>query len=320
MAYSHLPTFKHRGSISFFACFAAFLTACASYPAAAQQHTQSLYNGPAPGSEHWPEALFIHQIDGGEDRFNTTQPRVQVFLPDAAHANGAAVVMLPGGGLRVLNIGKDTHDTIARLNREGVAVIVLEYRTLQLSQEQVAQAIAPRPQNAAPFEFPKMEIRNANANPAPDDVALNEVLRLAVTDAQETLRMVRARADEWRIDGSRVGMFGTSAGGGVAFGAMMAGEAGSTPDFIISNFGPALQDMAVPEAAPPLFLITEAWHGPVADGLIALFEMWIAERAPAELHIYDVPNFSMTQSLWGDRLVDWMHERKIIQKERDPQD
>lgn len=316
MAYTDRPTFKRLRAIRRFGLFAALLTACASYSATAQQHTQSLYSGPAPGSEDWAETLIIHQVNGGEDRFNTTQPRIQVFLPDSANANGAAVVMLPGGGLRVLNIGKDTHDTIARLNREGVAVILLEYRTLQLSQEQVAQAIAPRPQNAVPLEFPKMEIRNANANPAPSNAALYEVLRLAVMDAQETLRLVRARADEWRIDTSRVGMFGTSAGGGVAFGAMMAGEPGATPDFIVSNFGPALQDIAVPEAAPPLFLITEAWHGPVTDGLIALFEMWIAQRAPAELHVYDVPNFSMTQSLWGDRLMDWMHEQGIIERER----
>jgi hypothetical protein len=290
----------------------AFLAACLGASASAQQHTLDLYAGPAPGSESWREPLVVHQVDGEEDRFNTTQPRVQVFLPDAENADGAAILMLPGGGLRVLNIGADTRNTIARLNAEGVAVILLEYRTLQRTAAEIERATAPRPQNAPPMEFPKLEIRNANANPSPDDPALNEVLQLAVMDAQETLRLVRSRAEEWRIDPLRLGMFGTSAGGGVAFGTMLAGEAGATPDFIISNFGPALQDVTVPQDAPPLFLITEAWHGPVTDGLLALFEMWIARREPAELHVYDVPNFTMSVSLWGDRMIDWLREREIL--------
>ncbi|MFB0613725.1 alpha/beta hydrolase [Aurantiacibacter poecillastricola] len=291
---------------------AACLVLAPSAPALAQQHTLDLYDGPAPGSQDWSEPLVVHPTEGGEDRYNTTQPRLQVFLPEPDKADGAAIVMLPGGGLRVLGMGADMHDTIAMLNDEGIAVIVLEYRTLQRTPEEIAEATAPRPPRSGPIVFPSMEIRNANANPSPDDPVLGEVLRLAVGDGQAALRLVRSRAAQWRIDPERVGMFGTSAGGGVAFGAMMADEEGATPDFIVSNFGPALQDIAVPQDAPPLFLITEAWHGPVTDGLIALFQMWIAQREPAELHVYDVPNFTMTPDLWGPRLIDWMKERELL--------
>ncbi len=291
------------------ACLA-FLPSCA---ALAQQHTLNLYDGPAPGSQDWSEPLVVHPTDGGEDRYNTTQPRLQVFLPEPDLADGAAIVMLPGGGLRVLSMGGDMHETIALLNEHGVAVVVLEYRTLQRTPEEIARATAPRPPASGPIEFPSMEIRNANANPSPDDPVLSEVLRLATADGQAALRLVRSRAAEWGIDPDRVGMFGTSAGGGVAFGTMMAGEEGATPDFIVSNFGPALQDIAVPEDAPPLFLITESWHGPVTDGLVALFQMWIAERENAELHVYDVPNFTMTPDLWGDRLLEWMRERELLE-------
>ena len=281
-------------------------------PALAQQHGLSLYSGPAAGSEDWTEPLVVRPRLGGEDRYNTAQPRLQVFLPDPEKADGAAIILLPGGGLRVLSMGKDMHDTIALLNNRGVAVIVLEYRTLQLGPDAIAKATAPRPATSTPVRFPQMEIRNANANPSPDDPALGQVLRLAVSDGQAALRMVRRNAAQWHIDPDRVGMFGTSAGGGVALGTMMAGEDGATPDFIISNFGPALQDIAVPQDAPPLFLITEAWHGPVTDGLVALFQMWIARQQPAELHVYDVPNFTMTPDLWGARLIDWMVERKLL--------
>ena len=107
-------------------------------------------------------------------------------------------------------------------------------------------------------------------------------------------------------------MIGTSAGGGVAFGTMLAGVPGVTPDFIISIFGPALQDVTVPVDAPPLFLVTESNHGPVTDGLVALFQMWKDRGEQAELHAYEVPNFSMRVRLWGDRLFDWMREQEIL--------
>ncbi len=296
---------------------ASLAATCLSFaaPSQAQQYVLDLYEGPAPGSQDWSEPLVVHSTDGGEDRYNTTQPRLQVFLPEADKANGAAVVLLPGGGMRVLGMGPYIQETAALLNEEGVAVIVLEYRTLQRTPEEIAQATAPRPPASGPIVFPSMEIRNANANPSPDDPAMNEVLRLAVNDGQAALRLVRSKAGEWHIDPDRVGMFGTSAGGGVAFGTMMAGEDGATPDFIISNFGPALQDIVVPQDAPPLFLITESWHGPVTDGLIALFQMWIEKREPAELHVYDVPNFTMTPELWGPRMLEWMEERGLLTPE-----
>jgi dienelactone hydrolase len=298
----------NRTPITVLACLAVLF----SGPAHAQQYVGRLYQGPPPGSADWSEPLTVHKSADGEERFNVSDPRIQVFLPDVGKANGAAVVLLPGGGLRVLGIGEDTRETISRFNAEGVAVALLEYRTLQLSPEEIERATAPRPASAQPMTFPKLEIRRANANPAPENEALNEVLRLAVMDAQQALRLLRMQASAWNIDPARVGLFGTSAGGGVAFGTMLAGEEGATPDFIVSNYGPALQDVVVPQDAPPLFLITEAAHGPVTDGLVALFEMWKDRGEHAELHVYDVPNFSMRVSLWGDRLFDWLRSREII--------
>lgn len=284
----------------------------ASTPAGAQQYAAPLYRGSAPGSESWTFPVVTRERNGGVSRYNTREPKVAVYLPPASKATGAAVVMLPGGGLRVLGLGAETDEAMARFNGEGIAVVLLEYRTLQLSPEEIDRASAPRPANAPPPRFAKLEIHNANANPAPGDRRLDEVLRFAVADAQETLRLTRSHAAEWHIDPHRVGMIGTSAGGGVAFGTMLAGQPGATPDFIISIFGPALQDVTVPSNAPPLFLVTESNHGPVTDGLVALFAMWKDHDLPAELHAYEVPNFSMRVSLWGSRLFDWMREQKIL--------
>jgi hypothetical protein len=68
----------------------------------------------------------------------------------------------------------------------------------------------------------------------------------------------------------------------------------------------------VPPDAPPLFIATEADHGPVTDGLLALFELWNEAKRPAELHVYAVPTFAMPVSLWGDRLLEWMEEQELV--------
>ena len=62
--------------------------------------------------------------------------------------------------------------------------------------------------------------------------------------------------------------------------------------------------------------MTEAEHGSVTQGLQALFQIWRDAGQKVELHIYDVPTFSMTVDLWGPRLFDWMIERGILERGR----
>ncbi|MBO9670744.1 MAG: hypothetical protein J7485_09525 [Sphingobium sp.] len=158
-----------------------------------------------------------------------------------------------------------------------------------------------------------MEIHNGNANPAPNNADLRTVLKLATLDAQAGLELLHKMAPQWRIDPLKVGVIGESAGGGVGLGAVFAtAEAARKPAFLISIFGPSLQDVVPPDNAPPIFLVTEADHGPVTDGLLALFSIWKGAGLKAELHVYEVPNFSMTPALWAPRLFEWMAERGIL--------
>lgn len=279
-------------------------------PAAAQE-TWRLYPGTAPGSEKWTYPLVVQDRPDGSGKAytNVRDPELTAHLPDPAKANGAAVVLLPGGALRLLGIGVEASDTIRRFNAEGIAVFVLKYRTLQIAP-QPAGAAPSRP--AAGFKLPKLEIRNGNANPSPDDAALNEVLRLATDDAQVALHQLRRDAARWKIDPKRIGFIGSSAGGGVGISTIMENEAGAAPDFLISLYGPSLTDVTVRSDAPPLFMATESDHGPVTDGLLALFSLWKAAGRKAELHVFEVPNFRMPAALWLDRCVDWMREQKLI--------
>jgi len=161
-------------------------------------------------------------------------------------------------------------------------------------------------------------IVNANANPAPDDVALREVLDFAVADAQAALRLIRANAAEWRIDPARVGIVGFSAGGGVAVGTALAQKSDASPDFLVSLYGPSLQDVRVPEHAPPLFIAVGATHFNVTNGCLALFAAWKAAGKPAEIHVYDgvSAGFGMSRhglpvDGWTDRLYEWLVARQL---------
>jgi acetyl esterase/lipase len=289
--------------------------------AAAHAERKALYDGPAPGSESWTQPRTEVARNGNVSVYNTSQPVYELHLPRPERASGAAVVMLPGGGLRALGTGASLQDEVDALLAEGVAVLVLEYRTLQFAPQQLQRLTAPPPPPApgsAPSRFPRMEIVNGNANPAAGDARMDEVLRLATDDAQAALRLLHENAAAWHIDPDRIGVMGTSAGGGVAFGTLLdrAASAEEQPDFLVSIFGPSLQDVTAWEGAPPLFMAVEAEHGAVTDGLIEVFRIWNQAYQPAELLIFDVPNFSMTEKLWGPRLFDWMRRHSIMPAER----
>jgi dienelactone hydrolase len=272
---------------------------------------ERLYPGTAPGSEDWTQPEAVLDSPTGKVIRNVRDPEITAYLPDPATANGAAVILLPGGALRVLAVTREIDEVVARLNERGVAAIVLKYRLAQADPSAPPTA-RPSPGGPPPAFLKKLEIRHANANPDPSNIQLNTVERLAVADAQEALRRVRSHAAEWKVDPARVGMMGWSAGGGVAMGAVVENAPGAAPDFVISLYGPSLRDVVAPERAPPLFLATETTHGPVTDGLVALYELWHEAGKSAELHLYDIPNFSIRVDHWGDRAFEWMAERKII--------
>jgi acetyl esterase/lipase len=282
-----------------------------------------LWPGKAPGSERWsiPESVAT-SASGDRTISNVSDPTLTVYLAPPETATGAAVVIAPGGALRVLGMDNEGVKVARWLNARGISAFVLKYRTLQ-------QAAGPRPPPAgmpappAPGAAPaparqELVIRNANANPAPDDAALTEVLQFAVADAQAAMRLVRGHAVAWRIDPARLGMMGFSAGGGVAVGAALAPRTDASPDFLISLYGPSLMDVNVPAHAPPLFIAVGATHFNVTSGCLALFAAWKAAGKPAEIHVYDqvsagfgMSNRGLPVDGWIERAHEWLVARKV---------
>lgn len=297
------------------------LLAVTVFPGAhAQPEELKLWPGAAPGSEAWqfPETVTTSP-SGDRVISNVREPTLTVFLPDPAIANGAAAVIAPGGALRVLGFDNEGVKVAEWLNARGIAAFVLKYRTLQVDPD------APRAAPPAGFAGPgrtELVITNANANPAPDDAALSDVLRFAIADAQVALTLIRRNAEEWKVDPTRVGIIGFSAGGGVAIGTALAAEGEAYPDFLVTLYGPSLMDVNVPDYAPPLFIAVGNNHFNVTNGCLALFGAWKAAGKPAELHIYDQVNggFGMTPrglpvDGWIERMHEWLVAHDLTQQQ-----
>lgn len=273
-----------------------------------------LWPGKAPGTESWTLPEAVTTSPGGERTVsNVSDPTLTVFLPDPAIATGTAVVLAPGGAMRVLGIDSNGTQVAKWLNARGIAAFVLKYRTVQ---QAAGRPAAP----GGPAQRRELEIRNANANPEPDDPALAEALRMAIADGQAALRLIRRNATEWKIDPARVGIMGFSAGGGVAIGLALADKSDAYPDFLLSMYGPSLMDVNVPAHAPPLFIAVGATHFNVTNGCLALFAAWKAAGKPAEIHVYDQVSagFSLARrglpvDGWIDRAWEWMVARHITE-------
>ena len=71
----------------------------------------------------WPDEAPL-----GAGKFEKAQVPITVHLAEPAKANGAAVVICPGGGYGGLVVGGEGHGIARWLNDHGIAGVVLEYR------------------------------------------------------------------------------------------------------------------------------------------------------------------------------------------------
>ena len=228
---------------------------------------------------------------------NVHNPSLTVYLPPADKATGAAVVICPGGGHRLLVFHAEGEDPAVFLNTQGVAAFILKYR---LGREE-----------GSPYSIEKH----------------------ALEDGQRAMRLVRSRAKEWRLDPARIGMLGFSAGGEVvsmvAFGAPAADPKApdpvdrlrSRPDFVMFVYpGPLGVPATVPVDAPPAFLLVAA-----DDGLVgvttSLLQKYEDAHVSVEAHVlargahgFNMGNRSQLASVktWPQRLADWLADSGFL--------
>ena len=248
---------------------------------------------------------------------DTYKPSIQVFLSSADKANGCAVILCPGGGMRALSWESDVEQMAAFLNERGIAAIGLKYH-LNTGSFPQGMKMSPMVDVTHLERFPQ-----ADANPM-HYPAGDSILQLAANDAKVAIRLVRQHAQDWHIDTHKIGYLGFSAGGGVAIAAtIQATDPVERPDFLCTNFGPSLMPVQVPNPAPPLLIMTRAEHPNVAAGLVNLFLEWKKAGGNAELHLYGdgsgpytlMPQTGRTTTeSWSQQLLLWLEAKGFAKR------
>ena len=253
---------------------------------------------------------------GQKNITGVVNPSIEVYLPEASKANGCAVILCPGGGMRALSWGSDVEQMAKWLNERGIAAIGLKYR---LNNAPMPQGMKmPQTVDVTRIDY----FKQADANPlhyAEGDSALMK----AALDGRNAILFTRQHAEEWNINPQKVGFLGFSAGGGVALAAYMTAQSDKEqPNFIATNFGPSLMPVNPKEALPPLLIMSRVDHQNVAAGLVDLFLEWKKAGGNAELHMFAdgtgpyalMPhNETTTTESWDTIFYQWLKAKKMVE-------
>lgn len=255
-----------------------------------------------PGSEGQTGEEKVRITDGGEHVVSGIhRPTLTVYLPDPAKATGAAVVVCPGGGHRELWMDHEGYAVASWLADHGIVAVVLKYRLA----------------------------REAGST--------YRIEKESLADAQRAIRVVCGHADEWKLDPTRVGIMGFSAGGELAGltsrqTVTRHHDAADPLDRISAR--PAFQALIYPGNAkaiepaagqPPAFLLCGYDDRPdISEGVAELYLRFKRAGIPAELHIYTGTGhgFGLRAgnpapiAAWPQRLLEWMGERGFLNSDK----
>ncbi len=211
-------------------------------------HEPEKYNTTTPKADRLLTTLNIHN------------PSIEVHLVGETASNtGAAVIVAPGGGHKILWVGPEGYDTVPFFADQGVSTIVLRNR-----------------------------LRVDGYEPTTD----------AVRDAFQAIRLVRERAGEWHLDPAKIGIIGFSAGAELAAPAALfyndfSAGVSARPDFVGLVYpGPTPfadgGSPPIPPDVPPAFIVS-AGSGDKVHALWATeyFTAMLERGVPnLEMHIY----------------------------------
>jgi len=102
-----------------------------SLSAFSQKHEMIyLWPGKVPGElkEKQSPVIAENRNDNVLRYSEVTNPAIEVWLPDPKAANGAALIICPGGGYSILAYDKEGTEIAAWLNKHGFAAFILQYR------------------------------------------------------------------------------------------------------------------------------------------------------------------------------------------------
>ena len=236
---------------------------------------------------------------------NVVTPTLTLYKP-AGKSTGAAVVVFPGGGYRILAIDLEGTEVCDWLNSAGITCVLLKYRV-------------------------------PDTGPYPKSTA-------ALQDAQRAMGLVRLHAAEWGIDPNRIGVLGFSAGGHLSAAISNlyekrlydpideADKLSCRPDFSVvvypgylanadRNFAPNA-DIHPTANTPPTFIV-QAEDDPVhVENAVVYFMQLKDAKVPAELHVYaqgghgyGLRRTEKPVTTWPQEVEKWLHTIKILPAE-----
>lgn len=232
---------------------------------------------------------------------NIHNPSITVYLPPKEKATGAAVVIFPGGGHRLLVFNAEGRDPARFLNNLGIAAFIVKYRLFR------------------------------------EDSALYRLDREIKQDAYRAMRLVRSMAAKWNIDPGRVGTLSFSAGGEVAN--IIAYDPGKgdpqapdpvdrldgRPNFQLLVYpGPLGVPETIPADAPPAFLIAANDDPCCSAPVVSILEKYRAAKVPVEAHIlsggshgFNMGYRSNLQAVkaWPQLMANWLADRGLLRRQ-----
>jgi len=233
---------------------------------------------------------------------NVSAPTLTLYSPTAKNT-GAAIVVFPGGGYRILAIDLEGTEVCDWLTSAGITCVLLKYRV-------------------------------PDSGPYPKSSA-------ALQDAQRALGIVREHAAEWHIDSHRIGVLGFSAGAHLAAALSThfeqrlydpidaADMLSCRPDFAVIVYPGYLAlpeqslapnaDIRATEQTPPSFIV-QAEDDPVhVENATVYFLALKNAKVAAELHIYaqgghgyGLRRTAQPVTAWPNLVETWLRTIQIL--------
>ncbi len=232
---------------------------------------------------------------------NVTRPRITVFRP--RKPNGAAVLVCPGGGYKILAAEHEGSAVCEFLNRHGVTAVLLTYRVP-----------APR---AQPLQDAQraLGLIHHHADAWGVDRTRIGILGFSAGGHLSIMTALRGRERTYPFDPA-------------------VDVEDPTPAFVIPIYpaylvergteGPLVDEITVTDRAPPMCLIHAGDDPWTAGGSALLYLAYKRRGVPCELHIYATGGHgfgmkpgALPVNAWPDRVIEWMRSLGYLNRAAD---
>lgn len=248
-----------------------------------------LYQGDAPGSEglKHDQGLTIDAM-GQRITVNITEPTLTPYLPAPGKKNGASIIILPGGGFKMLSIANEGENPAQWFASQGFTVFLLRYRIMYMGDDH-----ATITSNLGQM----LGVGTGNRNTAQDNKegkdqsagmlqGVDKYIGFAADDARKAVEYVRAHAADYGIAPDKIAMMGFSAGCRTTLNVVYNHQPASHPDLVLAIYGQTDPHDALPASTMPLFIAAPEHDIYGVPTSFELYRMWQQAKLPAELHYF----------------------------------